>query len=316
MEDKNNNIKFIFIGGTKRGFIVLSELISNSTKPQIVFVLKEDDHEKLVYSNKLIFLCKKNNIKYFLRKKLKNEDYSIIRKNIWDFGIVCGWRTIINTEINQYFKAGLFAAHDSLLPRYRGFAPINWCIINGEKETGVTLFKIDEGDEDSGPIVEQEKVTILETDYAIDVYEKIITATSKSIINFIKNYKNNNITFNEQVDEEASYCCARSPEDGKINFNQSSKNVYDFVRALAPPYPGAFIIHNNQRFIVTKAKIGERNHYEYQGKIIGRVIRISENGIEILCRKGTIIIEECLDFEKSKLIRPKTLIKSIRTTFK
>ena len=129
MEDKNNNIEFIFIGGTKRGFIVLSELISNSIKPKIVFVLKEDDHEKLVYSNEIILLCKKNNIKHFQRKKLKNEDYSMIKKSIWDFGIVCGWRTFINPEINPYFKAGLFASHDSLLPRYRGFAPINWCII-------------------------------------------------------------------------------------------------------------------------------------------------------------------------------------------
>tara|TARA_B110001452_G_scaffold91616_1_gene75476 strand:+ start:6086 stop:7030 length:945 start_codon:yes stop_codon:yes gene_type:complete len=314
VEDQNKN--FVFIGGTKRGFCVLNELILNSVKPKIVFILKEDSHEILKYSEKLTKICKKHELKYFIRKKLRDEDYSMIGNSVWDFGIVCGWRTIINPEINEYFKIGLFAAHDSLLPKYRGFAPINWCIINGEKETGVTLFKIVDGDEDSGPIVEQEKVKILESDYAIDVYDKIISATSKSILNFIENYKNGELNFKEQNEENTSYCCARSPEDGKINFNQSSKRVYNFIRALAPPYPGAFLIHENQKYTVTKVRIGKRNHYKYDGKIIGRVISISKSGIEVLCENGTILIKEWLNNKTNKLESPQNTIKSIRSTFK
>lgn len=315
VEDQNNYMNFIFIGGTKRGFIVLKKLIQKQYIPSIVFILEQEKHEDLNFSNDLTLLCNSNDINHYTRKKLIEEDYKLISNFFWDFAIVCGWRTIIKTTINKNFKIGIFAAHDSLLPKYRGFAPLNWCMINGEKETGVTLFKIEEGDEDSGLIVQQEKIQIFESDYAIDVYEKIIHSTANIILKFIRNFKNDSIKYIKQSDELSTYCCARKPNDGKLDFNQDSKKVLNFIKALAPPYPGSFITYENNKYIITKAKLGNRNNYNYIGRIIGRVIMINDKGIEVLCKTGTILIEEIIDYNTKETVMLNKIIKSIRTTF-
>ena len=151
-------MRYIFIGGTRRGFKVLEALLKLGKRPDYCFILKEDVHEQIIYSKKLSELAESNCIPYNIKKKIDNSDYAIFQKSIRDFVLVCGWRTLIDYKLSEYFKLGFLAAHDSLLPKYRGFAPINWSIINGETKTGVTLFKINESEADSGDIIAQNEV--------------------------------------------------------------------------------------------------------------------------------------------------------------
>lgn len=104
-----------------------------------------------------------------MSKKHNATDYEKLSKMNPDFMVICRLRTIINPEADHFLKFGMFAAHDSLLPKYRGFAPSNWTMINGEKLTGVTLFKITNGEIDSGKIYRQKEVEILDTDFAWDL---------------------------------------------------------------------------------------------------------------------------------------------------
>lgn len=305
-------IRFIFIGGTLRGYKVIESLIRNGNAPSFIFVLKEDQHELEKYSGEIIKLAELENIPFKLTKKLNKEDEIFISSSMWDFAIVCGWRTIINPDLDQFFKLGFLAAHDSLLPKYRGFAPINWALINGEKKTGVTLFKIEKGDEDSGPILGQEEVNIGENEYAYDVYLKVCDATIRLINAFILNYKSDSIELLEQNEELATYGCARGIEDGRINFEQTSVQVLQFVKALAPPYPGAFFIFNEVKYIVTKAVLGVRNNYQYAGRIPGKVIMINSSEVEVLCKEGSILFKEILTTD-GEVLNPKEKIKSIRT---
>ena len=133
-----------------------------------------------------------------------------------DFGIVCGWRSLINIENLGSVGEHLFAAHDSLLPRYRGFAPLSWAVINGEKETGITLFRINKG-ADSGEIVAQERVEIEDQEYVSEILPRLSLATIKLFSSLVVQLTSGHSPYGQRQDEtKATYTCKRIPEDGKI----------------------------------------------------------------------------------------------------
>ena len=307
-------MNYIFIGGTYRGFKLFEHLISIGYKPSLTFILIEDEHEQLVYSPLIAALCEAHQIPFALRKKLSANDELEIKKNRYAFAIVCGWRTLINPELSTNFEYGLVAAHDSLLPQYRGFAPLNWSIINGEKKTGVTLFIINEGEVDSGEVVGQEAVIIEHTEYAIDVYEKIIQTTLRLYTRFIEQYKSNEIKKSIQDETGATYTCKRLPVDGRINWKNNSVEIYNLIRGLAHPYPGSFFFLNGKEYFVRTAKLGKNNHKEFIGKIAGRVLSSTTEGVEVLCNSGTILLMEVEDKVTNKVFMFNNIVKSINTT--
>lgn len=312
---EKNLPNYAFVGGTKRGMKVLENLFLKKFLPSYAFILNEDSHEKLVYSNKIKNFCENNNIANFTTKKLKNEHYDLLNSLNLDFIIVCGWRTLISLHKLNSLKFGIVVAHDSLLPKYRGFSPINWGVINGEKDFGVTLFLINEGNVDSGPILIQKKIITSDDEYAIDIYEKIISLTIIAFLDFFHQYTNNKLKKVYQDESKATYTCARHPDDGHINFNEGSKEIFNLIRALADPYPGAFFYFNNEKYIIKRAQIGPKNNFNFSGRIPGRVISINDAGVEILCGKGTLLITSVFNNE-NKIINPNTIIKSIRSTLK
>jgi methionyl-tRNA formyltransferase len=308
-------MKFGFIGGTPRGLSLFTELVSLNYIPSFCVILKEDDHETIKVSYELKTLTKQYNLDSEIKKKLSIKDSEKIKELKLDFIIICGWRTLIDNKINNYLKFGLIAAHDSLLPKYRGFAPINWSIINGEKKSGVTLFYINSGEVDSGDIILQKEVDISPEDYAIDVYMKVIQATIDcflSVFDIID--KMHELPRMTQDESLATYTCKRMPEDGKINWNLDSYSIYNLIRAIAPPYPGAFCEFDCKKYIIRKAKIG--NKKKYSGIIAGRVISIHPEYIEVLCLMGSILIMEWENFETGEISCPSMHVKSITTTLK
>ena len=299
--------KFIFIGGGRRGFLLAKSLVENGSFPEQAYILQEDKHEVEVYNDKVYDLFK-NCKRVRVTKQLNEEDYLSIQTDNYSFAIVCGWRTIIKLDkIDGCFKVGLLAAHDSLLPKYRGFAPTNWAMINGEKKCGVSIFKINNGEVDSGNVYYQESCTIDSSDTINDVMTKVTDITIKGYLNLIDNLSMV-IPF-DQDESEATYTCKRSPLDGEIDWNQQSTIIYNLIRALSIPYPNAFSFYKSEKIYISKAKIGRNNGKLFTGKIIGKVIGIYADSIEILCSKGTIEILEIRD-ENFKIV-PFSKFKSI-----
>jgi methionyl-tRNA formyltransferase len=305
---------FIFIGGTFRGFKLLEKLLEHNYVPKYIVVLKEDDHEIEKHSDSLITLANKRGIRYVCKKKLGQEDFEVINSRLYDFAIVCGWRTIIPLELNKQFKIGMLAAHDSLLPKYRGFAPLNWAIINGESQTGVTLFKINGDETDSGDILQQATVKIGSSEYASEVYTRIIEATIKVYFDFFEDFKNKSVVSKKQNENEATYTCKRGPNDGRIDWSKNSHEIFNLVRALAHPYPGAFCFFDKRIFHIRKASLGKNNEKMYSGKILGRVITVASDHIEVLCNQGTISIYEWEDKSTNVIEIPSKTVKSITAT--
>jgi methionyl-tRNA formyltransferase len=156
-----------------------------------------------------------------------------------DFLFSFYYRQMLGARLLAIPGRGAFNMHGSLLPKYRGRVPVNWAIIHGETETGATLHEMVEKP-DAGRIVDQEAVTILIDDLAVDVFRKVTDAAERVLTRSLPKLIDNSAVLRAQDLSKGSYFGARCPEDGRIDWSAGAKRVHDLVRAVAPPYPGAF----------------------------------------------------------------------------
>jgi methionyl-tRNA formyltransferase len=136
-------------------------------------------------------------------------------------------------------RRGAFNMHGSLLPKYRGRVPVNWAIIRGEHETGATLHEMVEKP-DAGRIAGQEAVPIGENDTAREVFARVTEAAGKVLARALPALLDGTASLTPQDLARGSYFGGRKPEDGRIDWTRSAREVHDLIRAVAPPYPGAF----------------------------------------------------------------------------
>lgn len=179
-----------------------------------------------------------NNLSVLQPVKLKDEAFINEIKNLNpDLIIVVAFR-ILPPAIFNIPKFGSFNLHGSLLPKYRGAAPINWAIINGDKETGVTTFFLKEK-VDTGNIILQEKIEIGENDTLGEVYEKLSAIGAGLVLETVREIEKGEIKIQEQKDEHSSPAPKIFKEDCRINWSKSSDVIHNFVRGLSP-HPTAF----------------------------------------------------------------------------
>jgi methionyl-tRNA formyltransferase len=152
---------------------------------------------------------------------------------------------------------GAFNMHGSLLPKYRGRAPVNWAIIHGETETGATLHQMVEKP-DAGGIVDQEAVGILPDELAVDVFGKVAGAAERVLERSLPKLVDGSAVLRAQDLSQGGYFGGRRPEDGRIDWSVPAKRVHDLVRAVAPPYPGAFTEVEGMRLRVLRTRRGAK----------------------------------------------------------
>lgn len=159
------------------------------------------------------------------------------------------YRSLIPAQVLNLAKAGAFNLHGSLLPRYRGRAPVNWALVNGEKETGVSLHRMVEKP-DAGDLVDQEAVPIAFEDTAYTLFAKLEGAATKVLDRALPLIREGR-TPGRPLDLRAgSYFSGRKPEDGRIDWNWPATRIYDLVRAVTHPYPGAFAEFGGKKLFV------------------------------------------------------------------
>ena len=175
-------------------------------------------------------------------------------------------------------KYGCINIHVSLLPRWRGAAPIEYALLNGDKETGVSIIKL-EKKLDSGPIILQKKITISDDIYK-DKLESILTDLGcNSLIEVLPYIFENKTKMLIQNEKLATYASKFTPEERKINFNQSSGKVYNHIRAHGP-YPGSWFVYKGDRIKIITAK---------KGLLKGTPSKILNGFFEIGCKEGSIL---------------------------
>jgi methionyl-tRNA formyltransferase len=276
---------FLFVG-SRRGFAVLNKLIATKAEIVGILCLVEDAHEEQ-YHPKVGAIAKQHNIPLFYTTEVKPSEYSQVLQQIKpDIAFAIGWRYLINQAAYTIPPKGTLIIHDSLLPKYRGFAPMNWAIINGEKKTGVTLFHIAEG-VDCGPIVDQLETDINLLDTAKTVDEKIIKLYEDIIIKNLPALAQGLVKAKPQDESLATYTCKRTPEDGAINWSQTSLQIYNLIRALTHPFPGAYTTLQGKKVVIWQAELPQTPE-NYVGRVPGRILGKRDGKIEVLTGDGII----------------------------
>jgi len=177
-----------------------------------------------------------------------------VRKAKPDFLFSFYYRKMMGPKLLGIPARGAFNMHGSLLPKYRGRAPVNWAILKGETETGATLHEM-VAKPDAGRIVDQERVAIGEDDLAIDVFRKMTAAAEALLERSLPRLVDGTAELREQDLAAGSYFGGRRPEDGRIDWSRSAREVHDLVRAVAPPFPGAFTEIGGERVRVLHTRL-------------------------------------------------------------
>ena len=257
-----------------------------------------DKHEDVWYES-VAKTCSKYKIPFAEKTTVTEEDMKIFNDLSPDLMLSVGWRRIIPKYIFEIPKLGTINMHEGLIPQYRGFAPINWSIINGEKEIGITLHYLDET-ADTGDILLQKKIPIKIEDTASDVYNKLLELVPEVISEILTLIESNKIKSIPQKNLKGFFCSRRFPEDGKIDWFENRISVYNKIRALSDPYPNAFCYTDNQKIFVKKAQLINE---DFRGPG-GRVCAIRKDGIIVTCGNNhkenqAILITEISTEEKS-----------------
>lgn len=164
------------------------------------------------------------------------------------------YRSLLPAAVLELAPRGAFNMHGSLLPRYRGRAPTNWAVVNGEQETGATLHEM-VAKADAGRIVDQQAVPILPDDTGRQVFDKVTVAAEQVLWRSLPAIVAGEIRFRPNDVAAGSYFGRRTPEDGRIDWSQPAARVYDLVRAVAPPYPGAFTELAGVTLVIATARL-------------------------------------------------------------
>lgn len=193
------------------------------------------------------------------------------------------YRNLLCDQILNSAKQGAFNLHGSLLPKYRGRAPLNWALVNGETETGVTLHRMVKK-ADAGEIIAQQRVAIAEEDNALTLHRKLVDCASALLESALPAMKQGNIVGTPQNEADATVVGRRTPEDGRINWALPASQINNLVRAVTDPWPGAFAFAGTTKFVVWKAKVLSTPHNVRPGTVLSAepfVVACGEGALEI-----------------------------------
>jgi len=223
-------------------------------------------------------------IEYRTPVSLKNneEEYNYLKKLDADIAIVVAYGQIIPKEYLSLVKKGFINIHASLLPKWRGAAPIQRSIMNLEKETGVSIMKIAE-ELDTGPVCNFYKIKIMDDDNSETISEKLSALAAEKILDNIDEILEDRIKFKEQNHNEASYAAKIEKKEGQIEWGETAENIIGKINGLYPS-PGAFFNYNGERYKILKASLAPGS---------GEIGEVLDNYLEISCgnKKSIKVLE-------------------------
>jgi len=282
----NSHLNIVLMGSPDFGIPSFRAILNSGHKVKAIVTVPDKPKGRglsLHQSDVKIFALE-NNIKVFQPESLKDETFiNDLRYLEPDLFIIIAFR-ILPREVFSIPRFGSINLHGSLLPKYRGAAPINWAIINGEKETGITTFFLSDK-VDTGKIILQEKIPINIDDTFGDIYYRLSEMGSDLILKTIDIIVSNNFIPEVQDDTFVTKAPKIYRDDCKINWSLSSLEIHNFIRGLSP-HPAAFTSLNNQAIKIYKSAITEIHSNDTSGKIIidGKklLVNTKDNFIEIL----------------------------------
>ena len=282
-----NNLKVIFMGTPEFSLPVLEGLNSKYNVVMVVCQPDKPSNRGVVQYSPVKDFAIKNNIKVFQPVNVKNEYHEILIEKP-DLIVTCAYGQIIPKEILDYPKYGCINVHASLLPKLRGGAPIHRAIIEGHKETGITIMKMKEK-MDAGDIISQVKTEILYDDTVGTLHDKLSVLARDLLLSTIPNIISGNINLVRQNEEEATFAWNIKREDEKIDFSKTTREIYNQIRGLNP-WPGAYAILSGRIIKIWASRYGDK--FFNEEVLNGQIVELYKDGIGVKTSNGEIIITE------------------------
>ena len=278
--------KIVFMGTPFFAVPILKSLYQNGYSVSTVYTQPPQKSQRGLKINKspIQGISETLKIEYRTPSSLKNnkEEYNYLKELDADIAIVVAYGQIIPKEYLSLIKKGFINIHASLLPKWRGAAPIQRSIMNLEKETGVSIMRIGEK-LDSGPICNSYKIEIMTDDNAETISEKLSTIAAEKILDNIDNILEDKIEFKEQNHNEASYAAKIEKTEGQIEWGETAEKIIGKINGLYPS-PGAFFSYNGERYKILKAILALGS---------GEIGEVLDNYLEISCgnKKSIKVLE-------------------------
>lgn len=245
------NVKLVVCAYHNVGFACIEELLRQGADIRLIFT-HDDSPTEQIWFKSVRELADKHGIAYITTSINEPENQARVAQIAPDFLLSFYYRDMIKPEVLNLATKGSLNLHGSYLPKYRGRVPVNWVIINGEAETGATLHYMLEKP-DAGDIVDQEKVAISFTDTAFDVFNKVTDAAVTVLRRAWPRLVAGTAQRIPMDLKSGNYCGGRKPADGRIDWSLSAITIYNLIRGVTHPYPGAFTSLNGKKVIIWKA---------------------------------------------------------------
>lgn len=278
-------MKVVVLAYNQIGYTGLRALINHQFEIAAVFTHRDDPNENIWFPS-VAELAAQNNIPVFAPENINHPLWvEKIREIQPEIIFSFYYRNMVGAEILEIPPQGCLNLHGSLLPRYRGRCPVNWVLVKGEQETGVTLHYMTPRPDD-GDIAGQERVAIDDADTALSLHQKLNIAAEQLLERILPQILVNNVERRPQEAASASYFGGRGPKDGEIGWHQSATNIRNLVRAVTRPYPGAFSFQGNRKCLFWQLALAAPSTPPAAPGIV-----ISTTPLTIACKKGAVIVE-------------------------
>ena len=287
-------MKNLFFAGTSEfSAIILKKLIAENFNIGAVYCQPDRPNGRGLKLNPCAVkkVAVENHLALFQPVNFKNEsDSEILKENIIktqaEILIVAAYGLILPESVLNLFPYGALNIHASLLPRWRGAAPIQRAILAGDVDTGISIMQMNAG-LDTGDVLLQKSIPILNSDNAAIVHDKLSHLGADLIIQSLKNFES--LRAHPQNNQNATYAQKILKNEAQINWNDSSENIHRKIRAFNPN-PGAFTFYQNALFKIWQANISDE---KFENKNPGEVIKISDKKFAVVCGdKNALILEE------------------------
>jgi len=267
------------------GYACMEAILKMGAPIAALFTHRDDPHEEIWWRS-CAELAAQHGVPVYIDESAESAGAKIAGLQpavIYSFS----YRHLIPESVLELAALGAFNLHPSLLPAYRGRAPVNWVLVNGERETGVTLHHM-VARADAGDIVGQRAAAIDDGDNALTLYRKLVPLGVELVNEMHPKIVAGTAPRRKMDIAKGSYCGRRKPEDGRIDWRWPARRVFNLVRAVTHPYPGAFCFVGGRKLLVWAAGIGAET--EARGEP-GRLVRETADGaFEIAAGEGSVIV--------------------------
>ena len=244
-----NPPRIVFFGYSEVGYECLSLLLERGDNV-VALITHEDNPEEKIWFKTPAVAAREKGIPVFTPDSVNNPEW---REKIAalqpDLILSVYYRHMIGTKILAMPRLGAWNMHGSLLPKYRGRAPINWAVLNGEPRIGMTLHRMVKS-ADAGAVVDQDGVAIGPRDTAEQAFRKVLPCARRVLARQIDALLAGSAKETAQDESQVTYFGGRKPDDGRINWTQTSTQIFNLIRAVTDPYPGAFADVGGARLMV------------------------------------------------------------------